>query len=164
MPICCAEAARCISTGAPLSVQLAISTRITQFFTGTGFVITPDAAVTVAVAGGATPPEVKERGWFPWAASLGQRWPSDALALGFLLRLFFRMENTTAEWPQMTQMGWICADQKKKVLIDLRKSALHLRDLRLLFFSQAALRRSRGASRVMRRNFTGCCMALKRLL
>ena len=50
---------------------------------GIGFVITHDAAVTVAVAGGATLPEVKERGWFPWAASLGQCWSSDAPALGF---------------------------------------------------------------------------------
>jgi hypothetical protein len=60
--------------------------RIPGVFSGIAFVMKRIAAVTVTVAGGATPPEVKERGWFPWAASLGQRWPSDALALGFLLR------------------------------------------------------------------------------
>jgi len=53
------------------------------FFPGIAFVIHPLAAVTVMAAGGATPPKVKERGWFPRAASLGQRWPSDAIALGF---------------------------------------------------------------------------------
>jgi len=74
--------------------------RISRLFPGTSFVIPPDAAVTVAAAGGATPPEVKERGWFPWAASLGQRWPSDALALGL-----FCAHRDESKSRRLTQMN-----------------------------------------------------------
>jgi len=62
-----------------------ISEGISSIFAGTGFVITLDAAVTVAVAGGATLPEVKERGWFPWAAS-----PATVRATPQPLGLFLR--------------------------------------------------------------------------
>jgi len=57
------------------------------FFGGIGFVIRHFAAVTVAAAGGATPPEVKERGWFPWAASLGQTVVERRPSPGFLFAL-----------------------------------------------------------------------------
>src|SRR5882762_1092409 len=86
-----------------------ISEQISTVFGGIGFVIRPIAAVTVAVAGGATPPEVKERGWFPWAASpamCGRR-PSPWVffCAQFLLRhRDHRGHRERKEWPQMTQI------------------------------------------------------------
>src|SRR5258706_1508685 len=68
-----------------------ISMGISSIFGGTGFVIAPDAAVTLAVAGGATPPKVKERGWFPWAAS-----PATVRATPQPLGLFLR--NISHRW------------------------------------------------------------------
>ena len=71
--------------GAPVGDEGVISKRISTIFAGIKFVITPDAAVTVAAAGGATLPEVKERGWFPWAAS-----PATVRATPQPLGLFLR--------------------------------------------------------------------------
>src|SRR5882672_5372629 len=97
-----------------------ISEEISTVFGGIGFVITHDAAVTVAVAGGATPPEVKERGWFPWAASpamCGRR-PSPWV---FFAHSFCSATEITEdtekekEWPQMTQIG---SDLRRSELIE----------------------------------------------